>query len=863
MKKHPHLLISLLISLFLVACGSDGSSSPEIKTNIPATPVTSVTLSVDEATIIIGDDLTLYATVTPSSATNTNVTWTSNNTKVVSINSNGVATANSAGNATITVTTSDGGFIDQVSIAVTEQTIFVTGVTLSVDEATIIIGNNLTLVATVTPNDATTTNVTWTSNDTDVVSVNSNGVVTANSAGNAIVTVTTSDGGFSDQATIIVTEQALSFELTSDVMQNNGSLPITYTCDGDSISPPLGWSGMPENTREYALIMHHVVSPDDVHWYWVMYNIDHSIEGLVAGEVQGSLGTNSVNDLTEYAPPCSQGSGVKSYTFTLYALSESPDLSRISTVDREALLTAIENITLESAEISVTYERGTTTDLTRCETIAQSVSVAGFNESVGVTCDDDYAYVASDTYPDHDLMNGILGTNEQIPVPATNYAAPIKLEPQLANVPTTIDASVGVAVNGVPIYDYSSQGDLDIYNYDPNNDVVVLGQLDNCGGHAGRGDDYHYHATPNCMIDSMTNIDDDTIIGWGYDGYPLYGDNNPDGSTINSGDLDICNGQIDDDFGYRYHTSIDAPYIMKCLVGEVDTNILPRVAPLNGDTYGIRSGLTPPQGGVENLTHTADENGTRTMTYTHNGNNYYVTYTPSSTQEYCYDFEQKTVTNGGIVETGTFCRDPQIDNIEDDVQTFKIEAWADNWFAAYLENDLIVEDSVSITTERSFNAETATFTGSYPLQLNFILKDYKENDTGLEYIGENNQQMGDGGFIAQITDTQSNQVIAVSNADWKCEVLHQAPLNKSCINESDPVAGVGTCTFYSSDEPTNWKDSDYDDSDWDYATQHSEADVSPKDGFDEITWHENAQLIWGEDLETDNTLICRVTITNE
>ncbi len=750
---------------------------------------------------------------------------------------------------------------DTENIPTTDQATPVAGVTLSSNDLTIELGNNLTLVVSVTPSNATDKNVTWSSNNTDILSINSNGVATANSAGSATITVTTSDGGFSDQITITVTEQASTFKLTSGVMQNNGSLPITYTCDGNSISPPLSWSGMPKNTSEYALVMHHVAAPNDTHWYWVMYNIAQNTDGLAAGEIQGSLGTNSVNGLTEYAPPCSQGSGVKSYTFTLYALSESPDLSSTSTVDRDALLAAIENITLESAEISVTYERGTTTDLTRCETIAQSVSIAGFNESVGVTCDDEYAYVASDTYPDHDLMNGILGTNEQIPVPATNYAAPIKLVPQLASVLTTIDASVGVAVNGVPIYDYSSQGDLDIYNYDEKDDVVILGQLDNCGGHAGRGDDYHYHATPNCMIDSMTNIDDDTIIGWGYDGYPLYGNNNPDGSTINSGELDICNGQIDDDFGYRYHTSTDAPYIIKCLVGEVDTNILPRVAPLNGDTYGIRSGLTPPQGGVENLTHTAGENGTRTMTYTHNGNNYYVTYTPSATQEYCYDFEQKTVTNGGVVETGTFCRDTQVDNKQAGEQTFKLEAWADNWFAAYLEDDLIIEDSVSITTERSFNAETVTFTGSYPLQLNFILKDFKENDTGLEYIGKNNQQMGDGGFIAQITDTQSNQVIAVSNADWKCEVLHQAPLDKSCENESNPVAGVGACTFSSSAEPSNWKDSNFNDSSWDNATEHSEAEVSPKDGFDEINWHVNAQLIWGADLETDNTLICRVIIT--
>lgn len=89
---------------------------------------------------------------------------------------------------------------------------------------------------------------------------------------------------------------------------------------------------------------------------------------------------------------------------------------------------------------------------------------------------------------------------------------------------------MGVAVNGVPIYDYSTQGELDPYHYDPQHDTVRPGHLDNCGGHAGRGDDYHYHAAPTCMIEAMANRDDNPIIGWAYDGYPIYGDSNLDGS---------------------------------------------------------------------------------------------------------------------------------------------------------------------------------------------------------------------------------------------------------------------------------------------------------------------------------------------
>lgn len=191
---------------------------------------------------------------------------------------------------------------------------------------------------------------------------------------------------------------------------------------------------------------------------------------------------------------------------------------------------------------------------------------------------------------------------------------------------------------------------------------------------------------------------------------------------------------------------------------------------------------------------------------------------------------------------------------------FKMEAWADNWFAAYLGDELIVEDSVPITTERSFNAESVTFNADYPLHLNFILKDFKENDTGLEYIGANNQQMGDGGFIMQLTDTSSGNVVAVTAADWACTVIHDAPLDKSCEDASNPVAGSAPCEFSDLGEPDGWKAADFDDSSWTATTIHSADDVGPKDGYDAISWDSSAEIIWGPDLETNNTILCRTVV---
>lgn len=298
-------------------------------------------------------------------------------------------------------------------------------------------------------------------------------------------------------------------------------------------------------------------------------------------------------------------------------------------------------------------------DDAHCKAITASVNEAGFNDSVTVTCSSSQALISSDTYPDHDMMTGIVGSNEQLPVPA-DYAAPIPLKPSLGSTPITRDAALGVAINGVPIYDYTGGGEMtveDLHHHQTKHDTLLTKQLDVCGGHAGRGDDYHYHVKPTCMIENMANAGDSAIIGWAFDGFPIYGDNNPDGTPIAVGVLDVCNGQADDTYGYRYHTSEDAPYIVQCLMGNVaDERSLPRVRPLSpADNSKGREAGRPPRGGVEGLIFTQDESGVRSMDYTYEGEAYYMRYTPTD-QPGCYTFETRTVTDNGAINTGEYCR---------------------------------------------------------------------------------------------------------------------------------------------------------------------------------------------------------------
>lgn len=194
---------------------------------------------------------------------------------------------------------------------------------------------------------------------------------------------------------------------------------------------------------------------------------------------------------------------------------------------------------------------------------------------------------------------------------------------------------------------------------------------------------------------------------------------------------------------------------------------------------------------------------------------------------------------------------------ESEIHTVKADVWADNWFALYVGQELVKEDSVPFNTERSFNSDSFTFDATFPIQINFVIKDFKQDDSGLEYIGTNRQQMGDGGFSAQFFDTETNELIAVSNSDWRCLAIHRAPLNRSCERSDNPLAD---CRSDIRAEPRNWKMPDFDDSHWPNAVVHPAAEVRPRRGYLDVSWQPGASLIWTEDIVIDNTILCRATI---
>ena len=190
--------------------------------------------------------------------------------------------------------------------------------------------------------------------------------------------------------------------------------------------------------------------------------------------------------------------------------------------------------------------------------------------------------------------------------------------------------------------------------------------------------------------------------------------------------------------------------------------------------------------------------------------------------------------------------------------SFTAEVWADNWFSLYINGKLVGQDSVAITTEKSFNSDRITFSASYPFTIAMVTKDFKQNDTGLEYIGTDRQQMGDGGFVAQFTDTSTGKVVAFTNSSWRGLVVHQAPLNVSCEKSKTPDI---ECTSRISAEPAGWSQTTFNDASWSSASTYSKEQVGVKDGYNDISWSSNAQIIWTSDLEIDNTILWRYVVT--
>ena len=218
--------------------------------------VSSIALSPTSVTLNPNGTYKFNVTVSPSNATNKGVTWSSSNTNVVSVDQNGNIKALKEGTAKIRVTAKDGsGKYAEASVTVESSkptNILVTGVSLNASTVKMYVGQSYQLIHTIKPSNATNKGVTWSSSNTNVVSV-SNGKIVGKSSGKARITVTTNDGRYSAYTDVTVINRPSSNSSSSSKPSSSSSSGSSISSSIDIIKDTIELNKGSEGKLEYKL----------------------------------------------------------------------------------------------------------------------------------------------------------------------------------------------------------------------------------------------------------------------------------------------------------------------------------------------------------------------------------------------------------------------------------------------------------------------------------------------------------------------------------------------------------------------------------------------------------------------------------
>jgi Raf kinase inhibitor-like YbhB/YbcL family protein len=145
--------------------------------------------------------------------------------------------------------------------------------------------------------------------------------------------------------------------VTSSAFEEGTSIPREFTCEGDDVSPPLSWTGVPDDAVELALVVDDPDARGGTYVHWVLFRLGATLSGVDEGTVQAGArqAKNSAGD-ARYKGPCPpEDDEAHHYRFSLYALDEqivAPDGA--STGD---VLTAIRDAAIDKGTLTGTFDR--------------------------------------------------------------------------------------------------------------------------------------------------------------------------------------------------------------------------------------------------------------------------------------------------------------------------------------------------------------------------------------------------------------------------------------------------------------------------------------------------------------------------
>lgn len=164
---------------------------------------------------------------------------------------------------------------------------------------------------------------------------------------------------------------ALAFEFQSEVFENKGYVPDRYTCDAQNFSPPLDWSGIPENARSLVLICDDSDAPFKIWVHWVAFNILPEAGGLKEGISKKELAELSIvegiNDFGKvgYQGPCPPSGKTHRYSFRLYALDTT--LALKEGASKKDVIEAMQGCIIAEAKLVGLYQRSSETPVQEAE----------------------------------------------------------------------------------------------------------------------------------------------------------------------------------------------------------------------------------------------------------------------------------------------------------------------------------------------------------------------------------------------------------------------------------------------------------------------------------------------------------------
>lgn len=203
--------------------------------------VTEVAINQPTAELIVGETVQLSATVSPSDATDQGVSWSTSNAGIATVTNKGLVTAVAKGTAMIRAFA--GGKSAKCVVTVSQKPIAVSSIKLNLTSLALTKGKSQTLIATVTPADATDGTVSWTSSDPNVASVDSKGKVTATGNGSATITAKAGDQEATCAVTVTVPVESISLNKTKLTLNKGDRETLVATVKpNDATEQTVNWS---------------------------------------------------------------------------------------------------------------------------------------------------------------------------------------------------------------------------------------------------------------------------------------------------------------------------------------------------------------------------------------------------------------------------------------------------------------------------------------------------------------------------------------------------------------------------------------------------------------------------------------------